>query len=311
MRKLSHCFTAIAVLCCTSQSFASNILDILPPPLLECSTSSNGYSFSRQGRDTQLLIRLIIGQCQASAATSNQECSANVACNDGAYYAPFVSCTTSSNTYNFTDQSRDPSLARSEAIRQCQASAATNNQECSANVACSSNLGPMPPVLPMISCTTSSNGFNFTDQSRDPSLARSEAIRQCQASAATSNQECSANVACNDGSYYHPMISCGTTSNAYNFTDQSRDPSLARSEAIRQCQASAATNNQECSANVACNDGQYYAPFVSCTTSSNGYNFTDQSRDPSLARSEAIRQCQASAATNNQECSANVYCHAQ
>lgn len=297
---------SVAVLCLGFSAHAD--FDFLPAPEMRCTTSSNGYTFSREGRDPWATQDAVKAACRASAYTANIECDANVDCNDGRYYPPFVYCSTSSNGYNFRDESRDSSVARSQTIAQCTSSPYTNNNECSANVACSSGYDPYPPAPRMVSCETSSNGYRFADESRDASLARQQTISHCTSSPYTTNAECSANIWCNDQGYYPPMVTCGTSSNGYQFTDESRDVSLARAQAISKCSASPYTTNDECTANVGCNDRGYYPPFVTCTTMSNGYRFSDESRDQFVAQRQAVAQCTRSPYTNNRECEANVAC---
>jgi hypothetical protein len=228
----------------------------------------------------------------------------------GAPARPMVRCETSSNGYWFSDESRDPELAKRETTRKCRESRSTNNEECSANVACDGQY-----ARPMVTCETSSNGYRFSDESRDPDLAKREATRQCRENRSTNNAECDANVACRGGhgrgdrgERRNPMVRCETSSNGYRFSDESRDRELAKREATRQCRENRSTNNQECTANVACDD-EYPRPMVRCETSSNGYRFSDESRDPALARSEATRQCRENRSTNNEECNANVACY--
>ena len=106
-----------------------------------------------------------------------------------------------------------------------------------------------------------------------------------------------------------PFISCETTSNGRHYSDESRDSSLARSSAINQCTSSSYTSNPECRANVVCGDDLYTSPMMRCETSSNGRNYSDESRDEALAQASAIRKCTGSSYTSNAECRANYYCY--
>lgn len=106
----------------------------------------------------------------------------------------------------------------------------------------------------MITCTTFSNGLEFSDESRDPSVARSSVAEQCRSNRRTNNSECDANIACNDGSYNPPMFTCTTSSNGLEFFNESRDPWVARTSVAEQCRDNKRTSNAECDANVICND---------------------------------------------------------
>jgi hypothetical protein len=59
-----------------------------------------------------------------------------------------------------------------------------------------------------VTCETSSNGRNFSDESRDRIRSLSSATRQCSASRYTSDRECNANVICSDTLMVRPMIMC-------------------------------------------------------------------------------------------------------
>lgn len=228
-------------------------------------------------------------------------------------YGQMITCTTSSNGLEFSDESRDASVARSSVTGQCRSNQRTNNSECDANIACNDGSNNRP----MITCTTSSNGLEFSVESRDLSTARANVAGQCVSNQRTSNSECKANVFCSDysggnggnGGYDNqPMITCTTSSNGLEFLDESRDASVARANVTGQCRSNQRTSNAECDANVMCNDGRDNRPMISCTTSSNGLEFLDESRDPWVARSNVTAQCRSNQRTSNAECDANVMC---
>lgn len=219
-------------------------------------------------------------------------------------YNNYVSCNTSSNGYSFSDRSRDASLARRNALASCQGHSRTSNDECRVNVSCDNDYN----VSPMVTCSTSSNGYSFSDVSRDASLTRGMVAKACQAHSRTTNEECSVNVSCNDGSYTRPMVTCSTSSNGYSFSDVSRSAELTSRSAISQCSAHSRTSNAECSVNVSCNDGSIVRPMVKCTTESNGYSFSDQSRSIRVTTDSVIKSCQGHSRTSNEECRANIYC---
>jgi len=288
-----------AALLCSLPTLAGNYNDFV-----KCSTSSNGYSFSDKSRDASLALEHAVSQCKSHSRTSNAECSVNVSCNDGSYTAPMVRCNTSSNGYSFHDETRSAALSKKHAIKKCTAHSRTSNAECNANVAC--NDGSI--VNPIVKCQTSSNGYSFSDKSRDINLSTKHAIAQCKEHSKTSNAECDVNVSCNDGSIAPAMVRCETSSNGYRFSDKSRSAALSSSHAITQCKKHSKTSNAECSVNVSCNDGSYAAPMVKCGTSSNGYRFSDRSRSPELSADHAIKACKKHSRTTNRECSANIMC---
>jgi hypothetical protein len=219
-------------------------------------------------------------------------------------YGSIVRCSTSSRGIVFTNEGRDSSLTRENVSGQCRNDQRTNNAECDANISCDDG----GYSRPMISCSTTSNGLSFSVESRDTSVARTNVAGQCRDNQRTSNAECDANIICNDGQYSRPMISCSTTSNGLNFTDESRDPSVARGNVAGQCRDNQRTNNAECDANIICNDGSYNLPMITCSTFSNGINFSDESRDSSVARANVAGQCRDNQRTNNAECDANIMC---
>lgn len=289
------------------KSFALNIYDVEQPMIL-CSTSSNGKNFSDESRNISVAKSEAISHCTSNSRTTNSECRANISCNDGSYYDPMTSCKTSSNGRHFSDESRNRSLARRQAVSHCTAHSQTTDSECRANVICDNESASQANHRKIIKCSTSSNKRNFSDESRDISVARVQAISHCTAHSQTNDRECRANISCNDGSYYSPMITCATSSNGRNFLDKSRDVSLAKMQAISHCTSHSRTTDTECRANIYCNDTNIQRPMISCSTSSNGRNFSDESRDISVARTQAISHCTGHSRTNNRECRANIYC---
>lgn len=53
----------------------------------------------------------------------------------------------------------------------------------------------------LTTCSTSSNGYSFSETSSDYYFARNSAAEQCRAHRRTDNYECDRNVECNDGGY--------------------------------------------------------------------------------------------------------------
>ena len=302
--------------------------------IVTCSTSSNGFQFQNSSRSSALSRNEILQQCSNDSRTSNDECSANVYCDDDFNPAPMIQCSTSSNGQQFQDESRNPLIARQHAMSACSNDSHTSNDECSANAACT-NENPAP----MVTCSTFSRGINFSDESRNPEVAKSHAVSACQNDSRTTNQECSVNVACNmpsspypqpqpqpypgqpypqpqpqpyPGQPYpqpaNPVITCSTSSNGLNFENSSRDSNFSRQDAIRQCTGDSRTSNDECQANSICTDDYNPAPMIQCSTFSRGINFSDESRNPQIARSHAVSTCQSDSRTSNSECSVNVAC---
>lgn len=243
MNKFQVCFSLITLM----TSFSAFSMG-----MVSCETSSNGYSFSDQSYDRYLAERQSIDKCTKHSQTTNDECFANIACSDS-YSRPMITCSTSSNGYSFSDISRDASVASRESIKKCTNHSQTSNDECNANISCNDNY-----ERPMVTCSTSSNGYSFADQSRDPMLASRESIKKCTSHSQTTNDECNVNISC-DNAPSRPMVACSTSSNGYNFRDEARDTSVAIKQSVLKCTNHSQTNNAECNANIIC-DGQRSGP---------------------------------------------------
>lgn len=237
-----------------------------------------------------------------------------------------VRCDTFSNGLNFSTESRDASYARERVISDCRMNSRTNNNECSANVACGGRGGIGLPGHGgggyggydngIISCSTFSNGLEFKNEGRDARLTLDTAINKCRMDSRTDNRECDANGACSGGGYGSnvpapaPISRCSTTSNGLNFFEESRDRELARSNAVRQCSMNSQTNNQQCQVNAVCDGEEYSRPMLRCETFSNGQQFVIESRDANSGRDLVANRCRMNSQTNNRECDANAICRA-
>lgn len=157
-----------------------------------------------------------------------------------------------------------------------------------------------------ITCTTVSNGLNFSKSELHADLARQLVRDACEQSSSTNNSECDANVTCDSNVPAH-FVTCSTESNGLNFQKSELNPGLARQLAIQDCEQSSSTNNAECDANITCDD-QTSLRFVSCSTMSNGLNFEKSERSMGLARQLAVQSCEQNSSTNNAECDANSIC---
>lgn len=274
-----------------------------------CETSSNGARFNVQDSSVTLARQFVVKNCSADRRTTNEECAANVSCNDNGFYPQFVRCQTDSNGLDFIDESRSTQVARSQAIKHCTDNRQTSNDECMANVFCNDGSSYMAMAV----CSTESNGLEFSDRSRDMRVATAHAIKICKDHPKTSNDECDANLICKEetGNVITPvnkMVSCNTTSNGLRFIDESRDIAVARTHVIDQCVKDAKTTNEECRANLFCTDGSFYAPMMICETNSKGLVFSDESRDANLTTQLIVASCKKHASTNNDECQRNVTC---
>ena len=160
-------------------------------------------------------------------------------------------------------------------------------------------------------CESQSNGYNFNHESRNEEFSRKKVTALCQAAAYTDNQECVINTVCGEESSVKPYQQCETQSNGYNFQKATRDLTFTQDKAIKACQAAAYTDNVECQINLSCKDGTTYPDYVSCSTTSNGYNFQKSSRNQSFSAEKAVKNCQAAAYTDNEECEVNLQCDGQ
>jgi len=216
----------------------------------------------------------------------------------------FVTCSTESNGVLFSKAERDPSLARSLTSGACTNDARTNNEECNANLWCNNDSIIAPP---MITCRTLSNNIPFSRASRDLSLSKKLTLASCVNDAHTNNEECNANITC-DGIPTPRMITCKTDSNGIKFNHSDRDANLAKTLALSSCVNDSHTNNEECNSNLWCNLHGHYPARVNCSTLSNGIEFKHDGLSQTLTRAMTLSACTNNPHTNNDECSANIYC---
>lgn len=160
-----------------------------------------------------------------------------------------------------------------------------------------------------ITCSTVSNDIEFSKSERDGNLAAQLARQSCMQDRRTINSECTANIACDD-QYAQPFLTCSTVSNGIEFTKTERSQSLAQQLVQQSCMQDRRTNNAECSANIYC-DNQRETPYVTCSTLSNGIEFSKSERSQELASRLSRQACMQDRRTNNAECSANIYCETE
>ncbi len=168
-------------------------------------------------------------------------------------------------------------------------------------------------------CSTQSRGIYFVSNLRDVNQSSSDAVRQCQSSAITSNTECSNNLACGWNAY-NPYSSgtavCYTDSHNIAFQAIGRADSVTSlvQTTLQQCQSSAVTSNTECNQHIGCGDYYQGMPYPSgrviCSTNSHSIWF-DQEGEASQVASIAnvtLNSCRSNSVTSNTECSNNLYC---
>jgi len=160
-------------------------------------------------------------------------------------------------------------------------------------------------------CATQSRGREFSSTSFIVEAAQTAAVATCQNDPNTDNNDCSSNVACDDGNRL-PDVACYTQSRGTEYTSSSEFTSLAQALTIGVCQAAPVSQNTDCSNYAVCDDQlrDYSIPrlIYSCTSSSNGRSFVRQGNFSSLALAEVIADCQNDPYTTNTDCQANGLC---
>ncbi len=215
-------------------------------------------------------------------------------------------CISSSQGIPFLGSDSLELMARTNAIKACQADARTNNSECNQQVTCR----PNGPSWQSYECTTNSQSNPFASSASNELEAQVQVIKACQADAHTNNSECAQNVQCSATSNHsYSYYSCVSESQSKLFTSSGRDSAVAKLDAIKACQADAHTNNSECMNNAQC-EAVYESPSLSaCITTSQSVPFTIEERKFHFEiMKDVVDQCQADARTNNSECRSNVQC---
>jgi hypothetical protein len=161
----------------------------------------------------------------------------------------------------------------------------------------------------MVTCSTSSNGYSFVEESFDGFSPRETVKNQCKANGRTNNADCVLNLRCNDYRTENLVITCQTFSNGYKFAEDNRDGLVARDTTKNQCKTHSKTNNADCITNLTCNDNGRNPQITICTTTSNGYKFAEENRDGFVAREAAKQLCISSSRTNNNDCVFNLSCY--
>lgn len=218
-------------------------------------------------------------------------------------------CVSSSRGLPFLGSDRLEIMARTNAIRSCQANQSTDNAECARTVECR----PDAPSWQQYECTTSSRSLPFAATGSNELETQVQAIKACQASQQTDNAECSRNIQCNLSSHHsNGLSSCMAESRGLIFTSSGRDSAMAKIEAIKACQGSQQTDNAECMRTAVC-EGVYEEPRLTvCTTESRSLPFTlEERRFRFEVMADVIRQCQANQSTDNSQCRSNVQCESE
>jgi hypothetical protein len=288
---------SLALTSCTSDSRTNNSecsanawcddMSPVAPPMITCSTFSNGVNFAHSGRDASLAQSLATSACTADSRTNNSECAANIACQTqygqpatGGYPQPYpqpqpqpypqpapgpvYGTPVGHGGYpqpSYPQPAPGPVYGTPVGHGGYPQPGYPQPQPSYPQPAPGPVYGtpvyqggvPATPSAPgVISCVTDSNGVRFTHQGRDGSLTRNLTTNSCTADSRTNNSECAANLFCSDQGQFAVSYSCNTFSNNLPFTHVSLDQSLARSRATSACDSDSRTRNSECEANIYC-----------------------------------------------------------
>ncbi len=175
---------------------------------------------------------------------------------------------------------------------------------------------PAPPPMPVVNvtCRTFSGDLKFVGVAPDSGTASQRAINHCTASTSANATECKANLSCDDGISYAPVVSCSTSStdadgNPVTFIRKGRDADYASQMAQQICIADDATTDVDaCSSpdNVTCValDNSVLNPMMCSVTVPNvSTSFNFQSFDTDKARNRAISNCVTADGTDVNDCS--------
>lgn len=215
----------------------------------------------------------------------------------------------SSQNFQFLGSDSLELMAKTKAIRACQADSHTLNAECAEQVTCQQN----GPSWQRFECTTSSQSIPFAGSGSSELEARVQTIKSCQADAHTLNAECASNVQCSTTSHHSDSsYSCMSESQGFLFTSSGRDSALAKMEAIRACQADSHTLNADCMNTVQCEEAYDSSRLTVCTTDSQSIPFTIEERKFRFeVMADVVRQCQRDSHTLNAQCRQNVQCESE
>jgi hypothetical protein len=278
-----------------------------------CKTTSSGYKFLGGGTSLSRAKSDAINSCTSSRYTNNSECRAKVQCMrpGGRFTEANYSCKTNSSGYTFLGGADNKASAKADAINSCTSSRYTNNSQCRANVQCKRPGGAFTSAN--LKCETNSSGYSFTGGGESISIASQDALSACTSSRYTNNGQCRANLRCtrSNGSVQYLNKVCQASSSGYEFISGASSFSKAKNEAIQSCKSSRYTNNGQCDADVKCREGgsnRWFKPHYSCTSRSNGYSFQGGDVNKKTAVRNAIKSCQSSRYTNNDQCRRAVSC---
>ncbi len=174
---------------------------------------------------------------------------------------------------------------------------------------------PAPPPMPVVNvtCRTFSGDAKFVGASPDSGTASQRAIEHCTKSARANATECTANISCDDGVSYAPVVSCSTSStdangDAVSFFRKGRDADYASQMAQQLCIADDATSDVDaCSSpdNLTCIalDKSVLNPMACNVTVPNiPAPFSFQSYDSDKARNRAVSDCVTAEGTDVDDC---------
>ena len=174
---------------------------------------------------------------------------------------------------------------------------------------------PAPPPLPVVNvtCRTFSGDLKFLGVAPDSGTASERAINHCSKSARANATECTANLSCDDGVSYAPVVSCSTSSTDMNgdvvsFIRNGRDADYASQMAQQLCIAADATADVDaCTSpdNVTCvaMDNSILNPMSCSVMVPNAPTpFSFQSYDSDKARTRAVSSCVTADGTDVDDC---------
>ncbi|MBF0299391.1 MAG: hypothetical protein HQK51_11765 [Oligoflexia bacterium] len=102
-----------------------------------------------------------------------------------------------------------------------------------------------------ITCTTSSQGLNFSNRSRDAKVSTEIVLENCKGHLYTLRKECNANISCSN-SVPEKWIKCTTSSQGLDFSNRSRDAKVSTEIVLENCNGNLYALRKECNANIAC-----------------------------------------------------------
>ena len=219
--------------------------------MTSCRTESVGIVFQVQDPIASIANQKVVEQCSQNSSTNNQECAANVICDDQNSWQSFHCSTVSAGKeFSYNDSNQD--FASKIAVAQCQKDSSTNNSECQNNVGCTqSQSGGWGGNPQSYLCESVSHGTLFQSQDTIQSIALNLVIQKCSRDSSTSNAECNNNSDCINP-YQNAATLCESVSHGKEFRAQDLSAKIARALVISQCQLDSSTDNAECLNSTSC-----------------------------------------------------------